>query len=202
MRRRRSQPRTRAIPLLPSWRSSTTPRPRSSPSPTTTDDDEEEQTITWSRAGTDSGDFTIDSSTGVLSFAQRPNYEIPVDADTDNVYNVTVRARDTASNTRELAVVVTVTDVNERPDIDENFNAPQTYMEIEYDFTGNAARGPRVHRRRTTTLGTPLNGPCSARTRPTWKSTATNRRPDLHAGQRLRPGPAAQLRASSRRRHR
>ena len=105
-------------------------------------DDEEEQTITWSRAGTDSGDFTIDSSTGVLSFAQRPNYEIPVDADTDNVYNVTVRARDTASNTRELAVVVTVTDVNERPDIDENFNAPQTYMEIEYDFTGTR---PEVH---------------------------------------------------------
>ena len=104
--------------------------------------DEESQTITWSKAGTDSGDFTIDSSTGVLSFDQRPNYEIPVDADTDNVYNVTVRARDTASNTRELAVVVTVTDVNERPDIDENFNAPQTYMEIEYDFTGTR---PEVH---------------------------------------------------------
>ena len=101
-------------------------------------DDEEEQTITWSRAGTDSGDFTIDSMTGVLSFAQRPNFEMPADAGGDNVYNVTVRARDTASpaNTRELEVVVTVTDVNERPDIDENFNPPQTYVEVEYDFTG------------------------------------------------------------------
>ena len=95
--------------------------------------DEEGQTITWSTTGTDAGDFSIDSMTGVLSFAQRPNYEIPVDADTDNVYNVTVRARDTASNTRELEVIVTVTDVNERPDIDENFNAPQHYLEIEYD---------------------------------------------------------------------
>ena len=53
-----------------------------------------------------------------------------------------MRARDTASNTRELEVVVTVTDVNERPDIHENFNAPQTYMEIEYDFTGTR---PDVH---------------------------------------------------------
>ena len=32
--------------------------------------------------------------------------------------------------------------MNERPDIDENFNAPQTYMEIEYDFTGTR---PDVH---------------------------------------------------------
>ena len=106
--------------------------------------DEEGQTITWSKAGTDAGDFTIDPSTGVLSFAQRPDFEMPADGGGDNVYNVTVRASDTASpaNVRELAVVVTVTDVNERPDIDENFNAPQTYMEIEYDFTGTR---PDVH---------------------------------------------------------
>ena len=104
--------------------------------------DEEGQTISWSRTGTDGGDFTINGSTGVLSFAQRPNFENSADDGGDNVYNVTVRARDTASNTRELEVVVTVTDVNERPDIHENFNAPQTYMEIEYDFTGTR---PDVH---------------------------------------------------------
>ena len=95
--------------------------------------DEEGQTISWSRTGTDAGDFTIDSSTGVLSFAQRPNFEMPADDGGDNVYNVTVRARDTASpvNTRELEVVVTVTDVNERPDIDED--TVPSYVEIEYD---------------------------------------------------------------------
>ena len=102
--------------------------------------DEEGQTISWSRTGTDAGDFSIDSSTGVLSFAQRPNFEIPDDAGTDNVYNVTVRARDTASNTRELEVVVTVTDVNERPDINED--TVSSYAEIEYDFTGTR---PDVH---------------------------------------------------------
>ena len=104
--------------------------------------DEEGQTITWSRTGTDAGDFTIDGSTGVLSFAQRPNYEMPADGDDDNVYNITVRARDTASsaNTRELAVVVTVTDVNERPDIDED--TVPSYVEIQYDSTGTL---PGVH---------------------------------------------------------
>ena len=105
--------------------------------------DEEEQTITWSMAGTDAGDFTIDRMTGVLSFAQRPNFpnfEMPADNGTDNVYNVTVRARDTASNTRELEVIVTVTDVNERPDINED--TVSSYAEIQYDSTGTR---PDVH---------------------------------------------------------
>ncbi len=104
--------------------------------------DYEEQTITWSRTGTDAGDFSIDSMTGALSFAQRPDFEMPDDAGGDNVYNVTVRASDTASpaNVRELAVVVTVTAVNERPDINED--TVRSYLEIEYDFTGTR---PGVH---------------------------------------------------------
>ena len=104
--------------------------------------DEEDQTITWSRTGTDAGDFSIDSMTGVLSFVQRPNFEMPADGDGDNAYNVTVRASDTAApaNVRELEVVVTVTDVNERPDIDED--TVPSYVEIEYDFTGTR---PDVH---------------------------------------------------------
>ena len=50
-------------------------------------DEEDNQNITWSKAGTDAGDFTIDTNTGVLSFAQRPNFEMPVDGTTppDNV---------------------------------------------------------------------------------------------------------------------
>ena len=104
--------------------------------------DEEGQTIAWSRTGTDAGDFTIDGMTGVLSFAQRPNFEVPADDGGDNVYNITVRASDTASpaNVRDLEVVVTVIDVNERPDISED--TVPSYVEIEYDFTGTR---PDVH---------------------------------------------------------
>ena len=107
-------------------------------------DEEDNQNITWSKAGTDAGDFTIDTNTGVLSFAQRPNFEMPVDGTTppDNVYNVIVKATDTTSplKTRELVVTVTVTDVNERPDISED--TVPSYAEVEYDFIGTL---PNVH---------------------------------------------------------
>ena len=75
--------------------------------------DPENATITWSLSGTDAADFAI-SSGGVLSFSATPDYENPADADTDNVYSVTVRATD-GTNTGSLAVTVTVTDVNETP---------------------------------------------------------------------------------------
>ena len=94
--------------------------------------------ITWNLAGDDAGDFMITKNAttgaGVLAFRNRPNYEIPVDAGTDNVYNITVRATDTTSKVREYPVTVTVDDVNERPDINED--TVQNYMEIEYDFIG------------------------------------------------------------------
>ena len=115
--------------------------------------DEEDGTgsIIWTVSGTDGGHFTIStgltSGEGVLYFrpdATRniPDYERPNDMDTDNVYNIIVEATDTTSNTRDYAVTVTVTDVNERPDISENFDGLQEYMEIEYDFTGTR---PDVH---------------------------------------------------------
>ena len=68
---------------------------------------------TWALSGADAGDFRI-SSSGVLSFPRSPNYEAPADADTDNVYQVTVRASDRRYNAM-LAVTVRVTDVFEAP---------------------------------------------------------------------------------------
>ena len=65
----------------------------------------------WSLEGDDAGDFRI-STAGVLTFRASPNYETPADADTDNVYMVTVEAND-GTNTATKAVTVTVTDVDE-----------------------------------------------------------------------------------------
>ena len=65
----------------------------------------------WSLSGDDAGDFTI-SSAGVLTFTITPDYESPADAETDNVYMVTVEADDgTYEATHE--VTITVTNVNE-----------------------------------------------------------------------------------------
>ncbi len=44
--------------------------------------------------GADAGKFTIDATTGVLSFITPPDYEHPGDADHDNIYNVWVAAND------------------------------------------------------------------------------------------------------------
>ena len=65
----------------------------------------------WSLEGEDADDFNI-SSGGVLTFRSSPNFESPTDANTDNAYNVTVKASNgSLSDTR--SVTVTVTDVDE-----------------------------------------------------------------------------------------
>ena len=68
-------------------------------------------TITWSLSGPDAGDFTIEG--GALTFRESPNYEMPADADGDNVYEVTVSATDFDSNRGEKSVEVKVANVNE-----------------------------------------------------------------------------------------
>ena len=120
--------------------------------------DEENESITWTLGGTDMSDFTIGSSTGVLAFAQRPDFEMPDDAfmspqtEGDNVYNIVVTATDgttdpnTAANAKDLTVVVTVTDVNERPDIDEVSGNALSYSEVDHYFVITTEnQPPTVH---------------------------------------------------------
>ena len=59
----------------------------------------------------DAGDFTIDE--GNLTFKASPNYEMPGDADGDNVYKVTVGATDDDRNRGEMDVEVKVANVDE-----------------------------------------------------------------------------------------
>ena len=69
--------------------------------------------ITWSLSGDDSDDFSIDknmSQSGVLRFTSPPNYENPTDADTDNLYRVTIQASD-GTNASTLQIVVLVRNV-------------------------------------------------------------------------------------------
>ena len=75
--------------------------------------DPEGATIDWSLKGTDAAEFTFDG--GVLAFDGSPNYEDPLN--TDQEYSVTVVATD-KHNPVELAVTITVTDVNDPPYFD------------------------------------------------------------------------------------
>jgi len=72
------------------------------------------EAVTWSiQSGVDSATVNLVSATGVLSFKTAPNFEIPTDNGANNVYNLTIRATDTAGNTTDQAIAVTVTDVIE-----------------------------------------------------------------------------------------
>ena len=67
--------------------------------------------VTWSKSGADAALFT-QASDGRLTLGAQ-DYEAPADADTDNVYEVTVVAMDADGNTDTHALEVTVTDVVE-----------------------------------------------------------------------------------------
>ncbi|MGH8532879.1 MAG: cadherin domain-containing protein, partial [Gammaproteobacteria bacterium] len=65
--------------------------------------------------GADQGLFSINSSTGALTFNTAPNFEAPTDAGANNVYDVTVQVSDGNGGTDIQAIAVTVTDANDAP---------------------------------------------------------------------------------------
>ena len=89
--------------------------------------DPESGSITWSLTGDDGGDFSI-SNTGELTFRETPNFEAPADANTDNVYLVTVQASD-GTNTVPENLTVAVTDVNEPPEFPPTEDGARTVPE-------------------------------------------------------------------------
>ena len=85
----------------------------------------------WTLEGADAGDFNLSTSSGastMLMFVTSPNYEDPDDANTDNVYMVTLKA--TYGNEMDTHEVrVTVTDVDDSP--------PSGSMLARYDADRN-----------------------------------------------------------------
>ena len=63
--------------------------------------------------GADAGTFSINASSGALSFQSDPNFEAPTDTGANNVYDVTVQVSDGNGGSDTKAIKVTVTDVSE-----------------------------------------------------------------------------------------
>ena len=106
---------------------------------TVTATDAENNTIAFSLTDVDDNSlFTINSSTGDLSFKKAPDYEKPSDADKNNIYVVTVTATDNGSPAQLTSqqINVTVKNVNEAPDAIED-----TYNTQEDDTLNVAAPG-------------------------------------------------------------
>src|SRR6476620_1337121 len=61
--------------------------------------------------GADAGKFTIGSNTGALSFITAPNFDLPIDVDGNNVYDVTVQISDGVDGVDSQAIAVKVENV-------------------------------------------------------------------------------------------
>ena len=83
--------------------------------------DSDGDTITYSIVGgADAGKFTIDTSTGVLSFVSAPDYEYPDDDNKDNAYNVMVQASDGKGGVDTQTITINLNNVNDNdPRIDD-----------------------------------------------------------------------------------
>src|SRR6266436_10156709 len=93
-------------------------------------------TLTYSIVGgADAARFTVDASTGALSFVSAPDYENPTDAGANNVYDVTVQVSD-GTLTDTQAIAVTVTNVNDNaPVITSNGSSATASVNIAENGT-------------------------------------------------------------------
>jgi len=100
-------------------------------------------TLTFSLASgsvaVDDAKFSINSTTGTVSFLATPNFESPTDNGLDNVYNFTVNVSD-GSLTSSQAVAVSVGNVNESPSF--SIASAQSYTENSVATISVAASDP------------------------------------------------------------
>jgi len=92
------------------------------------------EAVTWSLGTSDDKALFAITSSGVVTFNESPDFEIPSDANTDNNYLIEVVATDVKGNVSKQIVTITVTDVFDLPATLSNFNA-QNKMYFDGSFT-------------------------------------------------------------------
>ena len=98
--------------------------------------------------GTDAADFTASVSGKVCTvvFAANPNYDIPADADGDNVYDLTVTFTDGTNELSAQTTAITITDVNDQ--------TPAATVAATYSVAENTATVGTMSITDTDTTGT------------------------------------------------
>ena len=82
--------------------------------------DAESDTITYSISGADAAYFTIDSTSGAISFDDDPNFEAPGDTDRNNDYVFTAVATDEHGEASTVSVTVNVDNIADDPSTTSN----------------------------------------------------------------------------------
>ena len=96
--------------------------------------DQDGDAVTWSVDGEDFNDFKIDPTSGVLTFKKSPNFEKATDEGTNNMYEVTVVATDTADEQGTKKVAVKVTNVDDPASIAFDVVQPGVSVEVTADL--------------------------------------------------------------------
>ncbi|WP_345261646.1 BspA family leucine-rich repeat surface protein [Marivirga lumbricoides] len=92
-------------------------------------------TLTYTLGGSDAADFTIDPAIGVVKMIAR-DFEAPVDDNTDNVYELTIRATDENGNYDEESWTVEINNLNDNEPIADD-ESVSTAEEVNYTFASN-----------------------------------------------------------------
>ena len=74
-------------------------------------------TLSFALGGVDAGLFSINASSGNVTFKATPNFEAPTDSGRNNVYDITVTTSDGGLSSAARAVAITITNLNEAPSI-------------------------------------------------------------------------------------
>lgn len=105
---------------------------------TATATDADSDPLTFSIVGgADAGRFTINGSTGALTFVANPDFEAPADANTDNRYEVIVGVSD-GKVIIQQPVVVTVTNINDVAPVITSVTAASVVENRTVAFTATA----------------------------------------------------------------
>ena len=96
------------------------------------------QTISYSIVGgADAAKFSINSSTGELTFVSAPDFESPTDADFDNLYDVSVQASDGAGGTDTQALTVSVQDLRVTTDSQTTGSTTGSGLTVSHTSSGD-----------------------------------------------------------------
>ncbi len=88
--------------------------------------DADGDTLTYSiSGGADASKFSINSTTGVVSFISAPDFEAPTDADGNNLYQLTLRVSDGKGGLQDRSVTIRVVNVN------ESFNSAPQFTNVQ-----------------------------------------------------------------------
>ncbi|MEO5346932.1 MAG: cadherin domain-containing protein [Magnetococcus sp. YQC-9] len=101
--------------------------------------------FTWTITGVDAGRFSINPTTGALSFLVPPDFEAPTDNGVNNVYDILVTVTNTKNLSDSKAVAITVTDVNEKPTITSAATASFVENAIGTAYQATAIDPDTVH---------------------------------------------------------